>query len=81
VHAREDEAFWVLEGTVSFFVGGTVIEAKAGSCVFGPRGTPHTFRNRTNAWAKMLLIVTPPKSFEDFYAGIQRARCRWRAAA
>ncbi|HEX2839235.1 MAG TPA: cupin domain-containing protein [Phycisphaerales bacterium] len=70
VHAREDEAFWVLEGTVSFIVGGTVIEAKAGSCVFGPRGTPHTFRNRTNVWAKMLLIVTPPKNFEDFYAGI-----------
>lgn len=70
VHAHEDESFWVLEGTVTFFAGGTVIEATPGSCVFAPRGTPHTFRNRTSAWAKMLLIVTPPRNFEDFYAGI-----------
>jgi quercetin dioxygenase-like cupin family protein len=42
VHHREDEAFWVLEGEVTFQIGEETIEASAGSFVFGPQGrTPH----------------------------------------
>src|SRR5438046_2636372 len=37
VHYREDEAFWVLEGDVTFEIGDTSIEAHAGDYVFGPR--------------------------------------------
>jgi len=43
VHHREDEWFYVTEGTVTFWVGGKVIEAPAGSFVYGPRDIPHTF--------------------------------------
>ena len=43
VHHREDEWFYVLEGELTFWVGGEVIVAPAGSFVFGPRDIPHTF--------------------------------------
>src|SRR5437868_13285709 len=43
VHHREDEWFYVLEGALSFWVGGEVVEARAGSFVYGPRDIPHTF--------------------------------------
>src|SRR5579863_6739930 len=43
VHHREDEWFYVLEGELTFWVGGRIISAPAGSFVFGPRDIPHTF--------------------------------------
>ena len=43
VHHNEDEWFYVLEGELTFWVGGEVTVAPAGSFVFGPRDIPHTF--------------------------------------
>ncbi|CAG1010244.1 Quercetin 2,3-dioxygenase [Phycisphaerales bacterium] len=70
VHSREDEAFWVLDGEVAFWVDGKKIVASAGSFVFGPRGVPHTFRNLRSQPSRMLLVVTPPSNFEEFYSKI-----------
>jgi hypothetical protein len=58
VHHREDEGFWILEGDVSFEVGGTIIEAHTGDYVFGPRGIPHRY-TVGSAGCRMLFIVTP----------------------
>ena len=43
VHHREDEWFFVMEGELTFWVGGETTVAPAGTFVFGPRGIPHTF--------------------------------------
>jgi quercetin dioxygenase-like cupin family protein len=43
VHHREDEAFWVLDGEVTFEVGDTTFEATSGDFAFGPRDIPHRF--------------------------------------
>ena len=43
IHRREDEAFWVMEGTVTFRAGDDTITARPGSFVFLPRDVPHTF--------------------------------------
>ena len=64
VHRREDEWFYVIEGALAFWVGGDVIEAPAGSFVFGPRDIPHTFVV-TSPEARFLL-VTEPAGFEGF---------------
>ncbi|MBK9124410.1 MAG: quercetin 2,3-dioxygenase [Chloroflexi bacterium] len=58
VHQREDEAFWILEGTVTFEVGSSKIDAGAGDYVFGPRGCPHRY-TVGEAGCRMLFIVTP----------------------
>jgi len=63
VHHREDEAFWVLEGRVTFEVGGKTIEASAGDFVFGPRDVPHRYKVG-DAGSRMLFILTPG-GFED----------------
>src|SRR5262245_14394278 len=41
VHHREDEGFWLLEGSAIFEVGNLRIEAQAGAYLFGPRDIPH----------------------------------------
>jgi quercetin dioxygenase-like cupin family protein len=57
------EAFWILEGSVTFEVGGTRIEATAGDYAFGPRGIPHRYTVGDEG-CRMLFICTPA-GFED----------------
>jgi quercetin dioxygenase-like cupin family protein len=58
-HTREDEWFYVAEGELTFWVGGHVIEAPAGSFVYGPRGIPHTFIVTSRQDARFLLVAEP----------------------
>ncbi len=58
VHHRDDEGFWILEGTVTFEVGDATIEASAGDYVFGPRGIPHRFTVGDQG-CRMLFIMVP----------------------
>jgi quercetin dioxygenase-like cupin family protein len=63
VHHNEDEGFWVLEGDVTFDVGGTTIAASEGDYAFGPRDIPHSYRVGPDG-CRMLFIVTPA-GFEE----------------
>jgi quercetin dioxygenase-like cupin family protein len=58
VHHRDDEAFWILEGTVAFEVGDQTIEASAGDYVFAPRDIPHRY-TIGDAGCRMLFILVP----------------------
>jgi mannose-6-phosphate isomerase-like protein (cupin superfamily) len=58
VHYRDDEAWYVLEGTLFVRVGKDEIEARAGSGVFVPRGTPHTYWNPGPGPVRYLLVMT-----------------------
>ena len=64
VHHREDEWFYVIDGELTFWVGGQVINAPAGSFVYGPREIPHTFI--VNSAEARFLLVTEPAGFENF---------------
>jgi mannose-6-phosphate isomerase-like protein (cupin superfamily) len=66
---EEDDVFFVIEGTMSFFVGGAWIDAPKGSLVIAPGGTPHDFENRTAERAGA-LNVSVPGDFEPEMAGI-----------
>jgi mannose-6-phosphate isomerase-like protein (cupin superfamily) len=63
VHHREDEGFWILEGSATFEIGDTIVEAHAGDYVFGPRDIPHRY-SVGDAGCRMLFIMTPG-GFED----------------
>ena len=58
VHHRDDEAWYVLEGTLCVLVGKNEVEAHAGSGVFVPRGTPHTYWNPGPGPVRYLLMMT-----------------------
>jgi len=63
-HRHEDEAWYVLEGELTFWLGGESRTATAGEFVFGPRGIRHRFRVDSEM-ARFLILVTPA-GFEDF---------------
>ncbi len=58
VHHHDDEAWYVLEGILRLQSGKDEVEASAGSGVFVPRGTPHTYWNPGPAPVRYLLIMT-----------------------
>lgn len=64
VHRNEDEWFYVIEGELTFWVGGEVVVAKAGAFVYGPRDIPHTFEVSSDE--ARFLLVTEPGGFSGF---------------
>ena len=59
VHHTDDEAWYVLSGTLGFRLGDEAVEAHAGSAVLARRGTPHTYWNAGPIEARYLLVMTP----------------------
>ncbi|WP_274654473.1 cupin domain-containing protein [Paenibacillus humicola] len=58
VHRSDDEAWYVLEGTLAFRIGDETVEASAGGAVIAPRGKPHTYWNPRQEPARYLIIMT-----------------------
>jgi mannose-6-phosphate isomerase-like protein (cupin superfamily) len=58
VHYREDEGFYVLDGSVTVQVGDETVELGAGQHAFGPRDIPHRFTIGAEG-ARMLWVLTP----------------------
>ncbi|HXQ75331.1 MAG TPA: cupin domain-containing protein [Acidimicrobiales bacterium] len=66
-HVGNDEAYFVLDGTVEFHVAGEVFEGTEGMFVLVTAGETHTFGN-TGAEAARLLVLHAPaldRYFED----------------
>jgi quercetin dioxygenase-like cupin family protein len=74
VHHREDEWFYVLDGELTFWVGGEVVNAPAGSFVYGPRDVPHTFIVASEQ--ARFLLVTEPAGFDAFFRAASEPAAR-----
>jgi mannose-6-phosphate isomerase-like protein (cupin superfamily) len=59
IHHEDDEAWYVLEGTLRVRLGEASVELPAGAAVIASRGTPHTFWNPSPEPARYLLVMTP----------------------
>jgi quercetin dioxygenase-like cupin family protein len=68
LHRKEDEAFYVLEGEMTFQIGEQTIRARPGSFVFGPKDVPHTYAVGSGP-AKLLFLLSPP-GFEGFVEAV-----------
>jgi len=66
IHHREEECFYMQEGTLTVQVGGKTQTASAGDFIRLPRGLAHSFQNTGNVDAK-LLLVTAPAGLEKFF--------------
>lgn len=64
VHTRDDEAFLLLEGAMTVWVGERRVELRPGGIGFLPRSIPHAFRFDAPSRA---LILSTPAGQEDFF--------------
>lgn len=77
VHSREDECFYVLDGTITVECGVETWEAGPRSFVFLPRGVPHAW-DIVGDEATVLLSV--PAGLEEFLAEYHAAAGSTREA-
>jgi mannose-6-phosphate isomerase-like protein (cupin superfamily) len=69
-HHDFDEAFYVLEGELTFQVEDRLVTAGPGELAFAPRNVPHTLANLSGAPARYLLVCTPA-GFERYFARME----------
>jgi mannose-6-phosphate isomerase-like protein (cupin superfamily) len=65
-HAQTVEAFYILEGTLTFTIGEQTITAGRGSFVLVPTGVVHGFLNATAEPVRFLTFCTPG-GFEGYF--------------
>ncbi len=68
-HEANDDTFYILEGTLSFWLADRWIEAPKGSFVRVPAGVEHDYENRTSERVGILNLYIPG-GFEDHMPGI-----------
>lgn len=71
VHTRDDETFFVVEGTIRVVCGDAEYLVSAGGLAILPMGQPHAFVV-TSPTAR-LLTLAEPAGFEDFVAELGTA--------
>ncbi len=69
IHHREGEAFYIQEGELEFQLGNQTVIATPGTFLYSPQGHLHTFTNKTNQRAKMLVWYMPA-GIEQFFAEV-----------
>jgi mannose-6-phosphate isomerase-like protein (cupin superfamily) len=75
VHRFEAEAWYVLEGELTFRFGDRTVAAPAGAFVFSPPGVAHSFGNAGERPARYLELFVPG-GFEGYHverAALERA--------
>ncbi|HVK97653.1 MAG TPA: cupin domain-containing protein [Flavisolibacter sp.] len=65
IHHSEDEAFYILDGEMSIYVGTEIYKAKAGDFVFAPKDVPHKYTVDSAGYARVLMFFSPA-GFENF---------------
>ena len=63
---RDDEAFFVLEGTYDCRLGDRDLTCGPGESFFAPCGTPHAIKNVGDAEARMLIVQSPGGVIEKY---------------
>jgi len=49
----------VLDGEMTFYVGGRIMRATEGQTAFVPRGVPHCYKNASKRESRILVMFTP----------------------
>jgi quercetin dioxygenase-like cupin family protein len=68
-HSREDEVFYVIDGTFRIWRGEEVLDVGPGGVALLPRNQIHTFQNVGGATGRLLTIIVPA-GFERFFEAI-----------
>jgi len=65
-HHAFGEAFYVIDGVLTFRLGDEDVTCSRGELAFASGGTPHTFANCSGRDARMLIVCTPA-GFERYF--------------
>jgi len=64
-HANEDEAYYILEGHIRFWIGDLIVDARAGDFIYLPKGVPHRFELQSEVVKELMWIA--PAGLEQWF--------------
>lgn len=74
----EDEAFYVVEGSLTIHIGGETRRLEAGGSALAPKGVPHTHRaDSKRARCLVTTFVASAGRYEDFLRAVSRPVEAW----
>ncbi len=68
MHRYHAETFYILEGSVDFYVDGDWMTAESGTCLHVPPGVPHACIMAKGCEAARMLMIYQPSGFDQFLA-------------
>ena len=68
LHRNHAETFYILEGSVDFFVDGDWLTAEVGTCLHIPQGIPHAAKISEGLESARMLMIFQPSGFDGFLA-------------
>ena len=69
IHSNCEEAFYVLDGEIEFFLGEETVIGRPGSFVHVPGGVSHTFGNAATTASRLLIIHAP--AMDSYFEELQ----------
>ena len=72
LHRYHAETFYILEGSVDFYVDGEWMSAKTGACLHIPPGVPHAVKVSDRVENARMLMIFQPSGFDGFLAELAR---------
>jgi len=70
IHPHAIETYEILEGEMEFYLDGQWIKAIKGDRLKAEIGQPHTFRNKSDAIARVYNTHQPAMDFKGFFTGL-----------
>lgn len=67
-HDHHAETFYILEGSLDFYIDGDWIKADPGSCIHIPPGVPHACTVNEGSRDARMLMIYQPSGFDQFLA-------------
>jgi mannose-6-phosphate isomerase-like protein (cupin superfamily) len=74
-HSREEESFYIIEGTLTFQLGTDIVKAEPGDFVRIPAGLRHAFANEGIAPVRALIVLVPA-GLEQFFVDLDELLAR-----
>lgn len=72
LHRWHAETFYILDGSVDFFVDGDWITTLPGTCLHVPPGLPHACVLTAGCDAGRMLMIYQPSGFDSYLAELSR---------
>ena len=70
LHRHHAETFYILEGSVDFYVDGKWMSAQTGACLHIPPGIPHAAKISEGLDNARMLMIFQPSGFDGFLSEI-----------
>lgn len=68
LHRYHAETFYILEGSIDFYVDGEWMSAETGACLHIPPGVPHAAKISDGCETARMLMIFQPSGFDGFLA-------------